>query len=140
MIVFESELTFITWEEEFKLITHIWKKSPDTQKRYKDEHYPLIEKIKEYKPKLFISDSTDSDFTIDPETQLWLAQLVSKEFKTHTNIIKVAIIPNQDMIAELSSQQNVEEVIEARRSNQDGNDTETQFFIKLEDAKNWITQ
>lgn len=138
MIVFESKNAFITWEEEIELITHTWKKAPLTQEEYKDEHLPLIEKVKLFKPKLFISDSTDSDFAIVPETQIWMAQLISKEFKEHSNIQKIGIIPNKEFISALSSEQHVEEIMEARQTSQAENNTETQFFTSIAEAKIWI--
>lgn len=140
MLVFESEIASITWEENIELIIHTWKKAPKTQEEYKEEHFPLIEKIKQYQPKHFISDSTDSNFSIIPETQLWMAQLISKEFKEYSNIQKVGIIPNKEFIPALSAEQNVEEVMEARKASQPESNIEIHFFTSLEEARSWITK
>jgi hypothetical protein len=129
-----SEITYHPWQA---LIRIYWKNNPKiTDTDFRQEHLVLIQMFKDHKPKRYLSNMSDSDFVIAPETQEWLSGLVMRELVGESLFEKVAVIPNQEFFNQLSTEQTVEEILEKRKAAI--GKLKIQYFDNETAAQSWI--
>ncbi|HAS43690.1 MAG TPA: hypothetical protein DCS93_24630 [Microscillaceae bacterium] len=119
-----KSFTMMTWTKEtFDLEDHIYRK----------EVLNWIEALKKYQPRYVLDDARLFSMPIAPETQEWAAQ-VNNENKIET-IEKYAIVMPKDYISNLSTDQNIEEVIihQVEKTT-----AAIQQFDVMDTAMNWL--
>lgn len=139
MLLLDSLFSQIRIEPENSLILHRWKDNPEmNDEDFKQEHIDLIRIYKENSPSLFLSDMSASDFVISPTIQTWMANLIATEFTGESPLQKIAVIPSRDFISRLSSEQNIEEVLEKRKAYV--SKVQIQYFQNDTDAMGWLLE
>jgi hypothetical protein len=136
---YDSPFTEITYQPEQSLISIYWKNNPQIKDEdFRQEHLVLIEMFKQNRPKRYLSNMSNSDFVIIPETQEWISALVMREFVGESTFEKVAVIPNKDFFNQLSTEQTVDEILEKRKASL--GKLKIQYFENEENAQKWILE
>lgn len=134
---YNSPFCEITYRPAQELIRIYWKNNPNmTDTDFRQEHLVLIQMFKENKPKRYLSNMSNSDFLIVPETQEWISGLVMQEFVGESLFEKVAVVPNQEFITQLSTEQTVDEILEKRKVAV--GKLKIQYFENETAAETWI--
>jgi len=109
--IYQSEFVIINVDDSKSFIVMTWTK--DTydleDQAYRKEILNWIEVLKNNQPRYALDDARLFSMPIAPETQEWVAEVNSKNrFET---IEKYAIVMPKDYISNLSTNQNIEEII-----------------------------
>jgi len=126
--IYESEFKKTLLNEELSLITNIWSATDMTDAIFQKEILEWVRLVEEYKPKFLIADTQLFIFTISLELQEWTGNVVFPRLIA-AGVQKFAIIVSNEMIAQLSIEQTMEEASSAFQSN---------YFSSIEDAKKWF--
>ncbi len=133
MNVHESQYVSRFIDEENQLVISTWLETTEnmTTREFKEEMQSLADLIKEKKIKFVLSITKELRFTIVPELQQWILDVIAPQF-IEAKIEKQAIIIPQEFIAQLSMEQTIDDVENINHHHQ------SKFFSEIEDAKNWL--
>jgi len=99
----------------------------------KDGFLKTTEMIEKYKPQFFLSDSRQQNSAISPEIQVWIAQNIYPRWYK-AGLKKLAIVIPQELIANLSIEQVVDEIEIVKEANA----YEIRYFESDTTAKEWL--
>jgi hypothetical protein len=129
--LYDSEFITIKFDSNKQLLMDIWK--PECEKMTSDQMRTEIEKIteliKEYSPKYILADNKKRHYLYKVEEQKWVAKTLV-DAGTQVGVLKYALIIPEDFIAEISTNQIADEVVEIT--------TEVKFFKTEEEAMDWF--
>ncbi len=94
----------------------------------------VIDLLREHRPKLWLGDTRQLNFTIGPELQDWNANVLNPEILA-VGLEKMALVLPEELIANLSVQQSVEEM---EVKNTKGGQFTTRYFDNRQDALAWV--
>jgi hypothetical protein len=100
-----------------------------TEEEYKQEFLNYLDIILKVRPKKIIPDTRNMFFPIAPELQEWTNQTIFPP-SLEMGLNKAAFVISQEMIAQLSIEQTMEE--------HEGVKFITRYFDNKEEAKEWI--
>jgi len=130
MIVYESEFTRITYEEENLLLFQLWKTSFSmTDDLYKREVSACANSTLQNKANCLLSNIINIDFIVTPELQEW-NKLNFFQILEDAGIERYGIILNTDLFSKLSVNQSIEEAANFK--------LKINFFSNVEVALNWL--
>ena len=133
--VYQSEFVIISVDDSKSFTIMTWtKETYDLEDHiYRKEVLNWIEALKKHQPRYVLDDARLFSMPIAPETQEWAAQ-VNNENKIET-IEKYAIVMPKDYISNLSTDQNIEEVIihQVEKTT-----AAIQQFDVMDTAMNWL--
>lgn len=84
-----------------------------TEEEIKEGFLQTTLMVEKYKPQFFLSDSREQNSAITPEIQIWIAQNIYPRWYG-AGLKKLAVVIPQELIANLSIQQTVDEVEEVK--------------------------
>ena len=121
--VYKSELHENIFDTENSLLSSRWYTSALLEESvYRQELTNYFECVKEYKPKFVLMDAVEANYVITIETQKWLVDTFFHIYK-EIGFKKMAILLPEDIIANLSIEQTIDE-------NKDLNLMQTKYFDK----------
>ncbi|TAE75158.1 MAG: hypothetical protein EAZ85_03005 [Bacteroidetes bacterium] len=131
MEVYKSKYLHLAFFAEQELIEMTWLPSTDemTEEEYKQEFLNYLDIILKVRPKKIIPDTRNMFFPIVPKLQEWTNQVVFPP-SLEMGLNKAAFVVSQEMIAQLSIEQTMEE--------HEGVKFVTRYFESKEEAKQWI--
>lgn len=116
-----KKLLLTTWTEETQILE---------DKIYREEVLNYVEYLKKYQPKFLLNDIRLFMMPLVPETQEWLAELISEILNQYVE--KYAIITPEEFIPQLAVDQAVDEVKKL------GNATIFKHFDSIDEAMDWL--
>lgn len=135
MKIYESDYKIVHYDEGVSLMHIDW--TPETinlnDETYRREASLLLDMVKKYRPKYFISDTRKFNFLITPETQEWLAVNILSQLSDY-GIEKFAACTSEDMVAQLSIEQTFKETENTKMGYRTG------YFANTEDARKWLLE
>ncbi|TAE00569.1 MAG: hypothetical protein EAZ97_05530 [Bacteroidetes bacterium] len=131
MEVYNSKYLHLAFFADQELIEMTWLPLTDKMKpeEYKQEFLNYLDIILKFRPKKIIPDTRDMFFLIDPELQEWTNQTIFPP-SLEMGLNKAAFVISQEMIAQLSIEQTMEEY--------EGVKFITRYFDDKEEAKAWV--
>ena len=96
---------------------------------YRDEIKVLIQLVREKKPQRMLGDMKNFNFTISPDTQVWLNNNLLEVY-IEQEIDKLAMILSNDLFSQISIEQTIEEEVTFA--------FETKYFNNLDEAYFWL--
>lgn len=133
-IVYQSKFLTIKFDEDKKIIKSFWsgKNSDVTDKQIKKEIENAAQIIKEYKPSFIISDDRSRVFVYSVGIQQWVNITLHKA-STEAGVKKFVVLLPEELVAQLSTQQVVEEHVGSRGY-------ELQMFFDEDKALKWLNE
>jgi hypothetical protein len=131
MKVYESLYQVIFFDEDKKLLHKEWYIDTDTmpQDTFKIEVEKIAEIAEKYKPIRFHDDTTNFYFPISPKVQTWVNETIFPRF-IKAGVMKYALIVSQELIAQLSIEQTMEE--------SNAHKFQVKYFDDPEKAYEWL--
>ncbi len=130
-LIYQSDYKKTFYDDKLSLITNIWTDKDMNDEIFQEEISIWVELIEAYRPKNLIADTQLFVFTIGLEMQEWTSQKVFPRIVS-SGVKKFAVIVSQELIAQLSIEQTMEEV------NPDV--LQNRYFASIEEAKQWFTE
>ncbi len=131
MEVYNSNYLHLSFFPEHDLIEWTWKPTTKnmTEEEYKQEFLNYLDIILRLRPKRLLADTKDMFMPISPELQEWTNQTIFPP-ALEMGLNKVAFVISQELIAQLSIEQTMEE--------SEGSKFITRYFDNKDEAKQWI--
>ncbi len=131
MEVYKSQYMHLAFFAELELIEMTWFPSTDnmTEEEYKQELLNYLDLVLKFRPNKVIGDTRNLFFAIVPELQEWINQTIFPPI-LEVGVKKVAFIMSQEIVAQLSIEQTMEE--------QEGLKFISAYFDNKESAKDWV--
>lgn len=131
MNVYSSDFMEISYDANKSLMVFCWHNTTENMAvdRFKYEIEKSAEYLSKYKIDYIIVDNQDFHYAITPDLQLWTNELLGPKY-AQSGVKRFAIITSEDFIAQLSTEQTVEE--EQERSH------EVRFCTSQDEAHKWF--
>lgn len=129
--IYSSEFVEFEFDTETSIMYERWTEVEHDEEVYKNEITKKCALLREYKPKLFVDDVSQTNFTIVPELQEWTEGMVGPAL-VEVGVSKYALIVPEDLFAQVSLDQTVDEVKMTEAP------VEFEYFEELKDAENWL--
>lgn len=133
MKIYTSKYVERFFDEENQMITSTWLTTTEhmNAEEFKEEMQQLATLIKEKEVRFILSITKDLRFPIVPELQQWVSEVIVPQF-IEAKIEKQAIIIPEELIAQLSLEQTVDDVELTEHIH------ESKFFSGIAEAKAWF--
>lgn len=129
----DNEFTTVVLDDAKHMILLVWKEA--TQQLQTEDFKAIILELSDFigknKPAYYMTDDRKQNFVFSIDIQEWMAATIGKAC-AEAGVKKFAIIRSEDMIAELSSEQVVDE------SNELQLPFEAKLFASKEEAFDWF--
>ena len=135
--VLESKYLNIIYTPHLKLLSIDYQLTTEeiTEQEWKELMHSILRNIGKYDPYFLISDNRDMKFVISLDLQVWFAKEIYEFIqKQPIRLEKFALILPQDLIAELSVQQTVDE----SKAMQLKSPYKQKIFTEVIEAEKWI--
>ncbi|WP_026998252.1 hypothetical protein [Eisenibacter elegans] len=131
MKVFESDYSYMEWDEVNSIFSHIFKPGSEDLNNdvFKEEMQTYVQHFKNLKPLRAIVNNKDMRFALSPDLQEWHAQNVFPQC-VEAGVKKAAILVTEDIFAQVSVEQLMEE--------ESSGAFEVQYFEDAKLAKEWL--
>ncbi|WP_020533794.1 hypothetical protein [Flexithrix dorotheae] len=130
--LYESPFLRLGYYKPQKLVEAIWlsETAGMTEIQYQKVFTDYLVVLNQNPPAKLLIDERQMLFTVNPDLQLWVTDMVKQELKW--KLEKIAIVVNSDLIQQLAAEQLMQE-------SDSSNITITQFFEEKENAIKWLT-
>jgi hypothetical protein len=131
-LVHESKYFHVWAHDDKALVEYLFNASTAFMKpqEYIDELKVFIEVVRKHKPKAVIGDMKEFAFPITPDIQEWVDKNLFTVYG-EIDFKKIAILFSEEMIAQLSIEQTMEESSVAT--------FQTAFYSTYEEAAEWVS-
>jgi len=135
MEIYKSKFVLRTYDVINRTITSTWLSSTEkmTIDEFKAEMLTLVDVIIKHKATYLLSIMKDLRFPIVPDLQNWISHTIVPKF-IEAKLLKQAIIIPDELIAQLSMEQTIDEVEHEKHEHQ------SKFFSDIEEAKKWFNK
>lgn len=131
MKVYQSDYQAIYFYEDKQLLQKEWNQTTEnmSNEAFKAEVEKIAEMQEKYKATKFHDNTTNFDFPISPKLQTWVNETIFPRFIA-AGLMKYAIIVSQELIAQLSIEQTMEE--------NNASKFQVRYFDNIEKAHQWL--
>lgn len=129
--IYKSDYCEYIFHSEMNLLIGRWFNTDHmTQDTFKNELLNgELFSIKEYKPKVYLVDTSSFQLPIAPDTQQWMVENISVNYAKY-GVKKIAFLSSKSFVVQLSIQQSNGESVDR--------EVEKKHFNNEEEALNWL--
>ncbi len=133
MEISKNKFVVRSFDQKQNILTSTWLKSTATmnEEEFKEEMINLAELVIKHKARFLLSSTKDMLFPIVPELQEWITQNIAPKIM-HSGFQKQAIIIPEDIFAQMSLEQTIEDIEKEEHTHK------TKFFTTNEEALKWF--
>ncbi|WP_027003014.1 STAS/SEC14 domain-containing protein [Hugenholtzia roseola] len=131
MQVYKSKYKKIDFHQAESVMEVTWlpQTADMSAQEYQEEMLNYIEIARKYKPLYALPNTAELFFTITPEIQQWMNAQIFPVF-AQIGMRAAAFVVSQDIFAQLSIEQTMEEEV--------GQRFQSRYFVNTEEAMNWL--